>query len=237
MSLEVLGWDENADDRWLVAKIFVRSDSDKDNVIKELIGPIVQELEAQGVLKSFHFLRYADSSGLYIRFRFLVPTKVSDDARHKVENRAKELNSLWSQNDPVITKIDWTEPSATRDLAGRFCETGQIIFARYFEYVSRTILGLLDRPQQESSQYPVRFRMTTELFHFLLNPLGYASFDGDGEVTTHAIAIVERVSTAIQEQIGQGMPQDEALTRLLSSFLEIPNGQLGFKLVCRFERV
>jgi len=184
-------------DTWLTAKIFVNQWQDKEEVIRRLISPLVRDFERESWFKTFHFLSYGNKQeGLFLRFRVNLSDEKKEFLRDSIERRMKNIN----ETTPVIKSTDYSEafienPETMKGERARFGEFGLKIFLNYFEYVSRTVIGLLERPATEANEYPIKYRMTLELFHFLLNPLLYQSFDGDGEVSAHTQAINERLRT------------------------------------------
>jgi len=175
---------------------------DKPEVVRRLIAPIVREFEKESWFKTFHFLSYGNAQeGFYLRFRVNLSDEKKEFLRDSIQRRMKNINEIT----PLIKSIDYSEAfiennEIMKGEQARFGEFGLKIFLKYFEYVSRTVIGLLERPKIECDTYPIKYHMTLELFHFLLNPLLYPSFDGDGEVSAHIEAIKERHATLSRMQ-------------------------------------
>jgi len=189
-------------DTWLTAKIFMNRWEDKPEIVTRLIAPIVRGFEKEIWFKTFHFLSYAsEQEGVYLRFRVSLSSEKKGFLRESIERKKNDVNASMS----LITSIDYDEqyienPNVKKGEQDRFGPTGLPIFLKYLEYVSRTTIGLLERPKMETVAYPIKYRMTLELFHFLLNTLLYPSFDGDGEILAHIEAIKERHYTASLQQ-------------------------------------
>ena len=221
---------------WLTCKIITRRAEDREEIIRRLIAPIVHAFEGETWFKSFHFLNYGDREGFHIKFRVKLQAEKKDFLRASVETKKNEVN-----NDcPIITWIDYEmefvdNPNVLKQEQTRFGTVGLEIFLRYFEWVSRTVIALLERPEEEIAAYPVKFRMTLELFHFLLNPLLYPSFDGDGEISAHVQAILERSLTLVNFFIDQGKSKEDAL-RILTGSASLVDKNIGLKVTLARER-
>jgi hypothetical protein len=217
-------------DTWLTAKVFTNRWEDKVEVIRRFISPIVKEIEKETWFKTFHFLSYGNpGEGFYLRFRINICSNKKEYLKEVLDSKKEEVN----RTSPLILSIDYTEPfvekpDVLKSEQRRFGVVGWNIFLKYFEYVSRTIIQLLERPEIESSAYPIKYRMTSELFHFLLNPLLYPSFDGNGETTAHIQAICERYATLISVLIEHGASREDAINGVLGTYSLIRE-DLGLK--------
>jgi len=223
-------------DTWLTAKILLETWNDKTEVVRSLIAPLVQEFEKEPWFKSFHFMSYGNGE-IYLRFRVKLDEEKKMLFQESIEKKRQYVNS----ERPLITTIDYGEKfvedsEVLEQEQERFGKTGLNVFLNYFEYVSRTVIGLLERPSTEMEAYPVTYRMTLELFHFLLNTLLCRSFDGDGEISAHIAAIQERYLTIVHLLMDQGLPRDSAIERVLGSRPFI-DAERTFKLTVTLERV
>ena len=144
---------------------------------------------------------------------------------------------------PIITNVDFKErplddPEVRRRQKQRFGEQGWDIFLKYFEYISRIVITLLERHEQERNRYPIKWTSTRQLFHFLLNPLGLPSFDGDGELSAHTDALLERISSIVEYQArSEGISREQVIEKLLGTIIVMENEQLGLRIKVVCERI
>jgi hypothetical protein len=223
---------------WLTSRIVLNRWEDKPEVIRRAIAPLVRECESFPWFKTFHFLSYGnEEEGIYLRFRVALDADKRNYMREVIEKKIQEVNAKV----PIVSSVDYDEsflenPEILKQEEQRFGKVGLSIFLKYFEYVSRTVVGLLERPEAEMETYPIKYRMTTELFHFLLNPLLYYSFDGDGEISAHVNAIMERYLTLVSILMSQGKSKELAVESITQSRPWI-DSERTLKLTISIEKV
>lgn len=225
-------------DTWLTAKIFVNGWEDKKEVIKRLIAPIVRDIDKKPWFGTFHFLSYGnEQEGIYLRFRVNLDVEKKEFLQESIERKKEYVNATL----PLIKSIDYSEqfvenPEILKDEQKIFGEIGWEIFLNYFDYISRIVIKLLERPEAEMKAHPIKYDMTLALFHFLLNPLLYPSFDGDGETSAHLAAIQERYRAIVSTLMSQGVPKELALQQIVGS-TTLMDKEWGFKLTLIRERI
>jgi len=209
---------------------------DRPEVIRKLVAPIVRESDGQPWFRTFHFLNYSDEEGPRFLFRINLDSEKKEWLRAQIDSRRSDFDP----ESHLIASIDYRpefiqNPQVLRQEQARFGKGGLDVFLKYFEYVSRTVLGLLERPDEEAATYPIKYRMTCELFHFLLNPLSYPSLDGDGEIAAHLAAILERFGTMKDVMTSKGMAEINAIKAMQELNPSIESKDIGLRATLKVE--
>jgi hypothetical protein len=189
---------------WITSRVYTESASKRDLLIVSLIDHVVKRLKRKDWFLGFHFFRYSkEGSEFFLRFRLRILKGHRKEAIAQIEKRIKRLNerSVEEEGKKIVIKRDFDEdwfenPETLAHWESRWGPGSGEIFTDFFESVSEVAVKFEKRPEEVQKKYPVK-DLAVNMSHYFLNPLGFSSFDGNGEVTHHLNSIFERITTII----------------------------------------
>lgn len=212
---------------WVVAKIALTGVEEENLVLRELVGPVVEGLEATVWLRNFHFLRFRDIPGTYLMVRFLVGRGFRGEVVKALEKRTREVNdrSLKERGQILIpTPLDLSSQFTGHYVGRRFGEEGVEILLKYFEGVSRTFLSLLARSERDVGAHPLKPHMVSELLHFLTNLTGAPS------VREEAGAYAEALQQHLLRLLQYGGDKERMVSDFAGVLGEVVDPTLGLRI-------
>lgn len=129
--------DKNRSEIWFARKIFIEKPIQFEELLLKFVKPSIEELEKEDAIKSFHFFRYIDQQGTYIRLRILTDEKnLLENVQPFIEQEVQEYKKKG-----LILEVgedDYSPP------INKWGKQEWAILQKHFEYMSKTSLRLLE---------------------------------------------------------------------------------------------
>lgn len=161
---------------WIAKKVFVDSSDDFESVLLADVDPLFSTIKEMDGVESFHYFRYNNQEGAFMRVRALAEENAVSAAEQEFQDHL---------NHAAIESIEPEEFDGNEEQWG---EAAWDILYKHFEYMSETALrilntreaGELGTPEEVDYDTPVLSGEKAETdpllerhMHLLANQLGY----------------------------------------------------------------
>ena len=167
---------------WIEAQIFTEPDR-RQEILLSFIRPLVEKIRSQFNIISYHFFRYSDTRGYYLRFRVLTNDEFIEQIKGLI-NEAEKLKE--------VTKVYYPEKPYEGEKES-FGEDGWKSTYKFLEAGSEVALDKYDDNVRKGNYFNESY-----FVHLFLNQIGYHYLR---EAQFHALTTIERIEVIRQTEI------------------------------------